>query len=88
MYKANAARRKIERKRRKEPRRLFRKNIEEINQSIKEAVRKQLSCRSVLFYDDVDDNLRKKIKIYYESKGYKVEETKTSFGNTSFVIYW
>ena len=88
MYRASAARRRIERKKRKEPRRLFKKNIEEINQSIKEAVRNQLSYRSVFFYDDIDDALRKKIKAYYESKGYKVKETKTSFNNTAFIIYW
>lgn len=88
MYKASVARRKIERKKRKEPRRIFKRNIEEINQSIKGAVRNQLSYRSVFFYDDVNDSLRKKIKTYYESKGYKVEETKTSFGDTAFVIYW
>ena len=88
MYKASIARRKIERKKRKEPKRLFKKNIEEINQSIKEAVRNQIFYKSVPFFDDVDDNLIKKIKTYYESKGYKVEETKTAWGNMAFIIYW
>lgn len=88
MYKASIARRKIERKKRKEPKRLFKKNIEEINQSIKEAVKNQMFYRSVPIFDDVDDNLIKKIKTYYESKGYKVEETKTAWSNMVFIIYW
>lgn len=88
MYSASVARRKTERKKRKEPKRLFKANIREINKMIKEAVKDKFSYKTI-FCHGMDAELIEKIRAYYKAKGYEVgEKERQGYNYECFVIRW